>query len=246
MRLPEIGIAMTCYNQGHFIRDAIKSIVSQTINDWELVIVDDKSTDNSIEIINKLKKEFQIENKVRLIKHKKNMGYGTSLACALEIVNAPLIAIIDSDDALANNKALEISIQKHNNYPHIAMTYSNYIECDKNLNQKTVFKTRQLKEDESYISAGVRVSHLKVLKKYYYKLTEGINLNLRQTVDKDLTLKLEEVGKLFHIDKDLYFYRHHEDNLSRSIHKKDKQYRKFVATMRSTIYEEAKKRRGIK
>jgi len=96
------------------------------------------------------------------------------------------------------------------------------------------------------MTAGVRVSHFKVLKKEAYLKTDGINPKLRQTVDKDLVLKLEETGDFLHINKSLYFYRHHSNNLSRSIHKKSRQYRKFVSKMRTQIYEDAKQRRGIK
>ena len=243
-----VSIAMTCYNQGHFIRDAIKSIVSQTYKNWQLVIVNDFSTDNSTTIIHRCIKEFNIIDKVRLLDNSFNRGYGQSLNKAIRNSDGELIAIIDSDDSLATNSALEICVNKHIENPDIVLTYSNYNECNRKLIPKTVFTTRQIEDDESYLEpkSKVRVSHLKVFKKKYFDMTEGIDPDLKQTVDKDLVLKLEEQGKFLFINKVLYNYRKHGDNLSRSIHKKSKEYQKFVADMRNKIFENARKRRGIK
>ena len=85
-----------------------------------------------------------------------------------------------------------------------------------------------------------------MLKRHYFNMTDGINPNIRQTVDKDLVLRLEEVGRLVFIDKVLYNYRRHNENLTRSIRRKDKDYRKFVEKMRIEIFESAKRRRKIK
>ena len=82
--------------------------------------------------------------------------------------------------------------------------------------------------------------------KKLYNKTEGINPKLQQTVDKDLILKMEEVGPLLHINKELYYYRKHGENLSLSLHKKSKDYQKFVRDMKKQIYDEARERRSKK
>ena len=92
----------------------------------------------------------------------------------------------------------------------------------------------------------ISISHLKMFKKKYYDVTDGINPDLKQTVDKDLVLKLEEVGKLIYVDKDLYNYRKHAESLTRSTSKKKPAYQKFVLKMRKQIYKDAEKRREIK
>lgn len=243
---PLVSVAMTCYNQGHYIKDAIKSVVEQTYDNWQLVIVNDCSTDKSLKIINRIIKEYGIEDKTKIITHEKNYGYGTSLGRAIKESDGELVAVVDSDDALATSKALKICVETHAKHPNAAMTYSNYIECRADLSRKKVYKTKQIPKGKAYLGGIWRVSHLKVLKKKYYDMTAGINPKLKQTVDKDLTLRIEEVGKLIYIDADLYFYRHHEDNLSRSVERKDPKYKRFVADMRKQIYKDARKRRGIK
>lgn len=240
-----ISIAMTCFNQGHFIKDAIQSIVNQTYKDWELIIVDDASADNSMQMINHYIHKFGIIKSVKIVKHRENEGYGSSLNDAIIMATRPLIAIVDSDDALCHTDALQLCINAHIKHPEVAMTYSNYNECDKNLVIRKTYRTRQIPEGKTYLDGGIRVSHLKVLKHDNYRMTDGINPKLRQAVDKDLTLKIEETGKLLFIDKVLYNYRKHSENLSLTIGKKDKEYQKMIANGRKQLYEEARKRRGL-
>ena len=245
---PLISIAMTCYNQGHFIRDAIKSISNQTYKKWELIIINDCSTDNSLEVIKKCCKEFKILDKVTVVNHEQNKGYGYSLGESIKKSNGELVAIIDSDDALANENAFQISVNTHIKNPNVSLTYSNYNECNRNLGKIKTYKTRQLESDESFLEPKkkIRISHLKVIKKKLYDMTEGINPRLKQTVDKDLILKLEEVGSLLFINEVLFNYRKHNKNLSRSVKRKSREYQKFVTEMRNLIYDEARKRRQLK
>ncbi len=243
---PLISIAMTCFNQSKYVGDAIKSIASQTYSNWQIVIVDDCSSDNSLDIVQKCVDNYCIQDKIKIIKRKNNCGYGTSLGLAITSSDGELVAVVDSDDALADNDVLEICVKVHIDHPDIVMTYSNYWICREDLSRKKVYKTRQIPNDKMYLGCGgIRVSHLKVLKKKFYMMTDGINPKLKQTVDKELSLRMDEVGRFLHIDKALYHYRHHPGNLSRSINKKDAKYRQFVTKMRKQIYEDARKRRKL-
>jgi len=239
-----ISVVTTCYNQGHFMEDALKSIVMQAHTNWEWVVVDDCSTDNSLEVINNLIKKYNVESKTKIFTHSENKGYGNSLGEGITKSSGELVAIVDSDDALADRKALKIERNVHIERPDAALVYSNYIICNKELKPKKVYKTRALKKGEKYLGTKIRISHFKMLKKKYYEMTEGINPKLRQCVDKELNLRLEEVGKLVYVDANLMYYRQHSENLSTSINKKSKSYKNFIVKMRKQIYIDAKKRRG--
>lgn len=243
---PLVSVVMSCYNSQNYIADAIKTVIIQTYSNWELIIVNDFSTDKSLKIIRKIVEKFKIENKVKIINHDKNCGCGTSLSDAIKNSSGELIAILDSDDALATNNAIEIMVKAHLNYPEASLVYSNYWECNEHLRKMKAFRTRQIKDGETYLGTKIRISHFKVLKRSFYDKTPGVNRNLRQTVDKDLVLKLEEVGKLIHIDKELYLYRQRKDNLTKSIGRKNKNYKEFVKIMRYKVYNEARTRRGLK
>ncbi len=102
------SILMANYNNGKYIKEAIESVISQTFPKWELIIVDDCSTDNSVVII----KSFLSENRIKLIQHKKNMGYGGSLKTAADNASNKFISILDSEDKLHEN-ALEIMSESY-------------------------------------------------------------------------------------------------------------------------------------
>ena len=240
---PLISIATTCYNQANYVEDAIKSVVSQAYTNWELIIVNDCSTDKSLKVINKCIEKYKIKNKVKIINNKKNVGYGYSLGKAITSSCGEFIAILDSDDALASEESLGISVKAHLEHPEVALTYSNYWNCRKNLKCKRIHKTKQI---DNFLKQGGRIGHLKVIKRKFYDMTEGIDPKLKQSVDKDLVLKIEEVGKLFYIDRELYYYRQHGANLSRSIGGKSKAYKELVKQGRKGIYAKAKKRRRKK
>lgn len=242
---PKISVAMACFNSERFISKAIKSIVRQKYKNWEIIICDDASTDKSIKIIQKSISSYNIENKVKILRHDKNYGYGKTLKDAIEGGDGELIAIIDSDDALAVPNAFGVMLKRYIKYPKASLIYSNYYKCGPNLISRRKGPSRQLKNNESYINTKIRISHLKIFKRSAYNKTEGVNPNLRKCVDKDLVLKLEEVGRLIYVNKELYLYRCHKNNLTKSIHRKPKSYRIMVTKMRKQIYIDAKKRRGL-
>lgn len=235
-----IDIIVTCYNSSKFIEEAIKSIYDQNYKDWNLIIIDDFSKDNSIEVIHKVIKKLKIKN-VKLIKHDKNFGYGKSLKDGIDNGNSELIAIVDSDDSLNGNDALDLMVRKHIENPNASLIYSKYYECDRNLKPIKLSPSRQLKGNESYINTKIRISHLKVFKRSFYNKTSGVNKNLLKCIDKDLILKLEESsGEFIFINKPLYLYRKHKNNLTHSLDKK------ICKKMRKMVYTNAKKRRGLK
>lgn len=242
---PLVSVVMSCYNQQGRIDVAIKSITEQSYPYWELVIVDDCSIDKSLKVIKKCVKRLGIVNKVKVFSHSKNMGCGASLRDAIENSAGELVAVVDADDALASSKALQIMVKSHKKHPEASMTYSNYMECNINLKPIKLYKTRQLEDGKTYLGTKIRISHLKVFKRKFYDMTEGVNPELRQTVDKDLVLKLEEVGKLNHVEATLYYYRLHKANLTKSFRKKTKEYRVSVSDRRLKVYVDARKRRGL-
>ena len=90
-----ITIGLPVYNAELFIRDAIQSILNQTYSDFKLLIVDDGSTDNSIEIINSF-----IDNRIELLIDKKNLGLPSRLNQIAALTTTKYLARMDSDDIM--------------------------------------------------------------------------------------------------------------------------------------------------
>ena len=90
---PIISVVMAVYNGEKFLRDAIDSVLSQTYCDFEFIIIDDYSTDNSVKII-----ESYQDSRIRLIKNEQNMRLPASLNKGIRLARGIYIARMDADD----------------------------------------------------------------------------------------------------------------------------------------------------
>lgn len=94
---PEFSIIIPCYNYGRYIRTAIDSILIQTLQDYEIIVVDDASTDNTKEIV------YTYGHSVKYVHLKKNVGAGAAWVEGLKQVNGKYICKLDADDWLLND-----------------------------------------------------------------------------------------------------------------------------------------------
>lgn len=93
--MPKVSVLMGAYNCADTIRESIQSIINQTFTDWEFIICDDNSTDNTYEI---LKEISQNESRIVLIKNDKNRGLSYSLNHCLKFAKGMYCARMDGDD----------------------------------------------------------------------------------------------------------------------------------------------------
>ena len=117
-----ISIITPSYNSKRFIKDTIDSVLSQTYQNWEMIIVDDYSSDNSAEYIKNLIKN---ESKIKLIVLEKNVGAAEARNRALEISNGRYVAFLDSDDIwLPEKLEKQLNFMQKNSY---AFTFTSYL-----------------------------------------------------------------------------------------------------------------------
>ena len=117
-----VSIVTPCYNAASYIKQTIDSVLTQTYTDWELIIVDDCSTDDSAEII---KRYASRDNRIKYLKTDKPSG-SPSMPRNIAIDNAKgeYIAFLDADDVwLPDKLEKQVSFMQDNNY---SFTYSNY------------------------------------------------------------------------------------------------------------------------
>ena len=203
---PKFSIVMANYNNGRYIGQAIESVLSQTFKDWELIIVDDCSTDDSVDII----KRYLADDRVRLIQHDANKGYVAALKTAIAAVQSELFGILDSDDCLTTHAA-ETMYQHHTNSPDCGLIYSQFIHCNENLMPKHPGLCRAIPLGMTTLDVHV-VSHFKTFKLRDYLKTAGYDESILYAEDMDIVYKMEEVTQLKFVDDCLYLYR----NLSHS------------------------------
>jgi len=138
-----VDIIMPNYNKDKFIKDSINSVISQTYNNWNLIIIDDNSNDESKKIISSYEND-----KIKKIYLSKNKGVAFCRNLGVRLSKSQYVAFIDSDDYWSSNKLKEqISFMDKNNYD---FTYTNYIPFILKNNNKILKKEIVLPEFFNY------------------------------------------------------------------------------------------------
>ena len=129
MNNPKISIIMGIYNCSATLSEAIDSIIAQTYNNWELIMCDDGSADNTYEVALEYKEKYP--EKIVLIKNEKNMGLNYTLNKCLEVASGEYIARMDGDDiSLPTRFEKEIDFLINN--PQFALVSTPMIMFDEN------------------------------------------------------------------------------------------------------------------
>lgn len=120
-----VSIITPSYNSENYICKTIESVLKQSFSDFEMIIADDCSKDNTVSII---KKYTEIDKRVKLIELNKNGGAGNARNAALSMANGDFIAFLDSDDTWQKEKLeKQVNFMKENNY---LFSFTSYIKVN--------------------------------------------------------------------------------------------------------------------
>ncbi len=198
---PEISVLMANYNSAKYVGEAIRSVLNQTFENWELIIVDDASTDDSVKKI----QPFLKDKRIRFFENKINRGYVSILNMMVYKSRAEIFGILDSDDALTPD-ALKKIYKAHIEHPDCGFIYSQFMFCDSNLNPVEKGYCKPIPPGDTNLRRNY-ASAFRTFKKRDYFQTEGFDKEIVGSEDKDILYKMEEVTNLFFINKVLYKYR---------------------------------------
>lgn len=233
----KFSILIANYNNGKYFKDCYNSLINQTNENWEAIIVDDASTDDSVEIIQSLTKN---DPRFKIYHNSINQGCGFTKRECMKYANGEICAYLDPDDAIYP-EAIEKIIQEFTYQNDIVASYSQMMLCNDSLVPDKVFaSTKQIYNDRYFFNCPIQFAHFFAFKKEIYLKTSGINPELKSAVDQDLYLKILEYGDVKYIKEPLYFYRLHAKGISQQ---KAKQSAKVSF---AKVIHETMKRRGIK
>lgn len=141
-----VSIIMPSYNTAKFIENSIQSVLEQTYTNWELIIVDDCSRDNTDQVVNK----FLTDNRIHYIKNEINSGAAVTRNRALQIAKGKWIAFLDSDDLWMRDKLQEqINFMQKNNC-HFSYTKYEEISEDSHELKKIVSGPKVITKKKMY------------------------------------------------------------------------------------------------
>jgi len=224
------SILIAHYNNYQYFTECYESILRQTYKDYEIVLVDDCSVDDSYQKIIELTKD---NPKVKVFRNEKNSGVGFTKKRCIELASGEICGFVDPDDTLAEN-ALQIIIENYSE--NNIVVYSQFYECDPKLQPFKVFShSRAIKNgDKMFFNVFFEATHFFTFKREAYYKTSGINEELTSAVDQDLYLKLYEIGNFKFVKVPLYYYRIHEKGVSQESSKKEKLHKNWHRTILDT------------
>jgi glycosyltransferase involved in cell wall biosynthesis len=231
MENPKISVVMSVYNGEKYLREAIESILNQTFKDFEFVIVDDRSTDKTSEIINEY---FQKDNRIKVIKNDRNMGLTRSLNKAINQSSGNYIARMDADD-IAIKERLEKQVDFMERNPDVVLLGTAFYEIDeygKELSRKFFPTTDRdirkiLIKYNPFCHASVVMRHSAFDKIGLY------DESILKTQDYDLWFRLASVGKVANLSEILMKRRYDDNNIS--IAQENEQLKWAVRVRKNTI-----------
>jgi len=211
--MPLVSILIANLNNGQYIRQTLESAVSQTYGDIEIVIVDDGSSDNSIQIIQDFINEHA-DSPILFSQNDASGGCGRVKRQLVELSHGDYFAFLDPEDTISPD-AVAILMKEHEKQLY-SIVYSTHYLCDEKLNPYAISDwPGEIAEGQSHLTSTTgHISAFALCNRSCYNNTEGINPKLFVAEDYDLYLKMEEVAPVHFVNRPLYYYRHHATNTS--------------------------------
>lgn len=212
--MPLVSILIANLDNGQYIRKTLDSAISQTHRDIEIVVVDDGSSDNSVQVIQQF---IDTHKEIPIYFHRNSApaGCGRIKRQLVEFSHGDYFIFLDPEDTFTPD-AVATLLAEHQRGIEYSIVYGTHYLCDEQLQPQSISTyPGAIPEGQSHLtSTAGHISAPALCRRSCYKRTEGINPTFYVAEDQDLYLKMEEVAPVLYVDRPLYYYRHHDHNTS--------------------------------
>lgn len=215
--MPFLSITVLNYNYAHYLQQCLDSILKQTFRDFEVILINDRSTDNSLKVI----EPYLADPRVRLVDHKANKGYVESLIEGCQLSTGDYITVISADDYALDLTAFETAYEVLKNDEAISLFFSAWHEVDED---GVVRYTRRASEHDYVVDGALEIRRLlmsspilhsgTIIRRDAYHQVGGYDARCKYAIDNNMWLALCATGKVAYVDRPLYAYRAHDTNMS--------------------------------
>jgi glycosyltransferase involved in cell wall biosynthesis len=220
MKKPDVSIVVTCYNYEKYVEACLNSIKDQTCSNYEVIIVNDGSTDNSEDVILK----YLNDKRFKYVRQD-NAGQTKAKNRGIEEATSDLIAFLDADDIWSRDK-LEKQLPLFKDVS-VGVVYSNsiFIDNDGNILNNQV-KTKDIKPRRGDVTRHLLIDNFvpfssSIVRRVCLKEFGGFNESLSMGIDWDLWLRISTRYRFDYCDKGLLFYRvGHSGQMSKNLQKR--------------------------
>lgn len=224
-----VTVFIAAYNAERFIGETIESVLGQTFSAFELLIIDDHSTDSTCKIV-----ESYVDPRIRLERNDRNRGQPYTRNRGLEVARGEYIAVLDADD-VCEAERLERTVAYLDNNPNVVAvgTSANVIDDNGRLLFIAKFPTDGALIRNTLFKVNCFIHSSLLFRRSVVRSIGGYNESLPQSQDYDLLLRLSGVGQLANINEPLVRYRVHRGQISQ---RKLRAQRRLADAARASAY----------
>jgi glycosyltransferase involved in cell wall biosynthesis len=217
-REPTLSITVLNYNYAHYLPKCLDSILAQTFRDYELILINDRSTDNSLEVI----APYLRDPRIRLVDHEVNRGFARSLVEGAELSRGKYITVVSADDWVLEPTAFEKQVALLDSDDQVAFVCTAY-GCFRT-NDEKIYEQRPappvrvregIEAFESVIIDRAVLHSGTVIRRTAYERIGGYDVDTRYAIDTKMWAGLCQVGRVGYLDEVLHAYRVHDKNMSK-------------------------------
>lgn len=213
---PTVSINLCCYNSERYLDENLQSIFSQTYQDWELIVINDGSTDSTEQIVHKY-----MENGWPIVYHfQVNAGLGRARNKAIELSKGEFIAIIDHDDVWLPTK-LEKQMDLFANRPKVGLVYSDGVVFCLNKENQIYSRSNKYRYYRGNVLVPLALRDFvlcssMIIRRRVLDKVGLFNIEFSQVEDYDLLLRIGDKYDFDYIAEPLVKYRIHKNNASKN------------------------------
>ena len=207
--MPKVTVYIPTHNYGRFLDAAIQSVLKQTMGDWELVVIDDGSTDDTSEIL----KPYRVHPKIRILEQK-NRGLNFTNNVALHIAKGEYLMRLDADDLLDENILLVLS-HVLDTKPDVGLVYPDYYLVDEDGAVTQIVRRQKIGEEVELLDLPAHGACTMIRKKVLLEMGGYFEEFDRQD-GYGMWLKFIERHRPYNVNLPLFYYRRHAKSLSKS------------------------------
>lgn len=207
--MPKVSILMPVYNAEKYLIEAIDSILNQTFRDWELIIINDGSTDRSRELLSQI-----ADNRVIIVDNETNLGLINTLNKGINLCKGEYIARMDADD-ISTPERIEKQVQFMDSHPHHIMCGTNALVIDNS--GKVTGKIRNLTNNQllqiNFLFSNPFIHPSMMIRRDILK-NNPYDKQYKHIEDYELWCRIALLGEVANLEEDLLLYRWHDSNIS--------------------------------
>ncbi|RAL20711.1 hypothetical protein DL240_15450 [Lujinxingia litoralis] len=212
MERPLVTVYITCHNYGRYLEQAVESVLQQSLKSWELILVDDASSDETPEICRRYAE--QEGARVRVVRHEQAQGLQRNANQVLELARGKYIMRLDADDWL-DESALLVMSDRLERRPEVALVYPNYFYVDAEGRYLGV-EQRKLPGTEARLLDLPAHGACTMVRRRVLKALGGYDERHNAQDGYELWLKVSRSYPVEGVATPLFYYRQHPESLSRN------------------------------